>query len=260
VDNYFDLIANQLFNNLAQIKVFIKKHNPTIGILTEEIIREFLSDHLPNYVSVEQGFIINAENKVSKQCDILIYDSLNYSPLYRIKDIVVIPEASVLAVIEVKTTITKQIFHNVIDYFKEISKITTAEKYLFIYNSKEIHTIDSYFKNYRHVGDYQDFDHDTFQYLPDCITGLSSSYHLGKDLLPFNGDYFGYTSLAYKGIEGTEINALQHFYESISNLVSSYISERQQSDKVESESLLDLDRPIRKRELLHIKGIELFPM
>lgn len=246
-------MAGQLLNKLAQVKVFIKKHNPTIGLLTEEIIRDFLKEHLPKSVSVEQGFIINSEGEVSKQCDILIYDSLSYSPLYRIKDVVIIPSESVIAVIEVKTTINKKIFHDTIKYFREISRITSATTYLFIYNSQDVETIDGYFHSYKHEGDYQKFDHDTFYYLPDQITGLSSSYHLKKDFLPYSGsDYFGYSSWVYEGIEGTEINALQNFYESVSKLVYSCISNSEKSKKADSQK--------QKRKLKYIKCIELFLM
>ena len=60
-------------------------------------------------VSVEQGFILSQNGKMSKQCDILIYDSHYFAPIYRINDIVVVPSDSVIAIIEVKTTITKKI-------------------------------------------------------------------------------------------------------------------------------------------------------
>jgi len=37
--NYFELLSLELLNKLNQVKIFIKKHNPTIGVLTEEILR-----------------------------------------------------------------------------------------------------------------------------------------------------------------------------------------------------------------------------
>ncbi len=51
--NYFELVSQELLGKLAQIRAYITKHNPTIGVLTEEIVRDFLSTHLPNVVSVE---------------------------------------------------------------------------------------------------------------------------------------------------------------------------------------------------------------
>ncbi|ADC62052.1 DUF6602 domain-containing protein [Allochromatium vinosum] len=208
---------------MGWVKSYVTKHNPTIGVLTEEIIRSFLKSHLPNLVSVEQGFVINEKGELSKQCDILIYDSQSYAPLYRINDIVIVPSESVLAVIEVKTTINKKFFHGAIDFFKSFDCLPNAKKYLFIFNSKNIKDIGSYLHSYKHEGDYQLFDHDSFQFLPDEITGINKSYHLRKDGVIACSDMIGYSSWFYEDLEGSEINALQHFYSSVSSLTESYI-------------------------------------
>lgn len=223
MSNYFELLSQELMIKLAQVKSYITKHNPTIGVLTEEILRDFLKNHLPQLVSVEQGFIISEKGELSKQCDILIYDSQSYAPAYRINDIVVVPSDSVIAVIEVKTTINRNIFHGVVDYFKSFDYLPNAKTYLFIYNSNSIDKIGDYLHSYKHEGSYQLFDHDTFQYLPDEITGINQSYHLRKDSVITDRDMIGYSSWFYDNIEGSEINALQHFYSSISTVVESYI-------------------------------------
>jgi len=223
MSNYFEFVSQELLIKLAQVKSYITKHNPTIGVLTEEIVRGFLKNHLPTLVSVEQGFIINSKGEISKQCDILIYDSLSYSPLYRINDTVVIPSESVLAIIEVKTTINKSIFHKVIEYFKSFDYIPNVKKYLFIFNSSSIEKIESYFHSYQHKSDHQIFDHDTFQYLPDEITGINESYHLRKDSVITDRDMIGYSSWFYEDSKGSEINALQHFYTSVRSTVDEYI-------------------------------------
>lgn len=236
MSNYFECVSQELLGKLAQIKSYITKHNPTIGVLTEEILRNFLSNHLPNAVSVEQGFILHDDGELSKQIDILIYDSQSYAPFYRVNDIVVVPAESVIAVIEVKTTITKQIFHSVIDYFKSLKYLPNAKTFLFVFNSKDISHIDSYFHSYKHDGDYQIFDYDTFQFLPDEITGINSSFHLKKDCVVIEKDMIGYSSWFYEDAEGTEINALQHFYLSVYGLVESYISKHNTNEKLKSRS------------------------
>ena len=121
MSKYFNFVSAELQSKLAQVRSYITKHNPTIGVLTEEILRDFLKNHLPNLVSVEQGFVMSRDGEISKQCDILVYDSQTYAPFFRVNDIVVVPSESVIAVIEVKTTITKQIFHGVIDYFSSFN-------------------------------------------------------------------------------------------------------------------------------------------
>lgn len=254
MSNYFNLVSAELIGKLAQIRSYITKHNPTIGILTEEILRSFLSNHLPKAISVEQGFIINKEGAISRQCDILIYDSHNYSPFYRVNDIVVVPVESVLAVIEVKTTINRSIFHKTIDYFRALADIGQFRTYLFIFNSSPIHKIGDHFHSYRHPGGYQSFDHDTFQFLPDSITGLNSSFYLTKSAVVFDRDMIGYLSWFYKDEEGTDINALQQFYLSIYDLVETYICKSCSDISVHSRA------SYHNMSTTSISAIELFPM
>jgi hypothetical protein len=223
METYYSLVSDELLNKLSQVKQFIKKHNPTIGLLTEVILREFLKDYLPKSVSVEQGFIMSASGEVSKQCDILIYDSFHFAPFYKVNDVVIVSEQAVIAVIEVKTTLNKQIFKDVVAYFKNISTITQAKTYLFIYNSPGVSNLEGYFLSYKHSGQHQQFDHDTFQYLPDEITGLTSSYHLKKAYVVIERDAMGYDSWFFENKEGTEISALQNFFLSVSEAVKDFM-------------------------------------
>ncbi len=256
MEEYFKLVSEELLNKLNQTRQFVKKHNPTIGLLTEEILRSFLKKYLPNSISVEQGFIISQNGKMSKQCDILIYDSNNYAPFYRINDIVIVPSESVIAVIEVKTSINKQIFHSVVDYFSNIGSITNAKKHLFIYNSCEISKIKDYLHSYKHKGDYKHFDHDTFELLPDEITGINQSYNLKRDYVISNRDSMGYSSYFYKKEKGMEISALQIFYLSVYSSVIEYISNFQKTENPNKY----VDKFYEDNRLSNYFAIELFTM
>lgn len=221
----FTFISQGLLLKLNQVREFIKRHNPTIGILTEEILRSFLKEHMPKFVSVEQGFVRNIHGETSRQCDIIIYDSTNYAPFYRINDIVIVPEESVIAVIEVKTAINNKIFHDVLDNFTSQRKIFFKPYHLFIFDSTEVAKIERYFSSYKNKHGEFTYDHDTYQYLPDQITGINKSYHLKKDFVDTGSDTFGYSSFFYRNQEGTEINALQHFYLSLYHLVEIYMQD-----------------------------------
>ncbi|BAY27275.1 hypothetical protein NIES2100_70980 [Calothrix sp. NIES-2100] len=261
MEDYFEFVSKELQNRLNQIKEFIKKHNPTIGVLTEEILRDFLKKNLPRMVSVEQGFIRAKNGELSKQCDILIYNSHLYAPFYRLNDIVIVPEESVIAVIEVKTTINKQIFHNGIDYFENIKNISQAHTYLFIYNCKGIESIEKYLHSYNHKDDRTEFDHDTYYFLPDEITGINESFHLKKDLVVCYGrDSMGYSSYFYEGEKGTEINALQHFYLSVYRLVETEIGNLYRSDKMKGVFYDNRSSYFLKKTLSSYYAIELFDM
>lgn len=258
-NEYFRLKAEELLNELSQVRTFIKKHNPTIGILTEEILRKFLITFLPKGVSVEQGFIVGANGELSKQIDIVVYDSHRYAPYYRINDIVVIPSTSVIAIIEVKTTVkSKTAFHEIINYFYSVSKQLhyNTGKYLFIYNSATVGMLESYFHSFKHPGEYQKFDHDTFHYLPDVMTGIDSSYHLKKDYVTFESDKMGYTSYNYIDNTDKDISSLELFYKDVYGKVSNYLTGNVDlTNSDQSEFNIKNDRTLKS-----IFAIELFDM
>lgn len=235
--DYFGLMAKSLLLKLNMLKDFNFKHNPTIGMLTEEILRDFLREHLPKLVSVNQGFIMNQEGKCSKQCDIIIWNSHSYAPFYRINDLVIVPQEAVVAVVEVKTTLNKSIFHEALDFFLDFYKDCKVRMYLFAYNSTDVHTIDGFFDSYEFTDERRAavskifpsisdaprqnfYDHDTFHVLPYAITGLNASYHLQQDYVILDGEYMsgdfkGYNAYYFENQKGTEINALQQFYLSV---------------------------------------------
>ncbi|MCF6404458.1 hypothetical protein L3C95_16290 [Chitinophaga filiformis] len=227
-NEFYRLKTEELLNQLLQVKTFIKKHNPTIGLLTEEILRRFLATFLPKGVSVEQGFVVGVDGELSKQIDVIIYDSLKHAPYYRINDIVVVPSSSVIAVIEIKTTVkSRTAFHEIISYFYSISKQLHCNTgtYLFIYNSATVEMLGSYFHSFKHPGNYQKFDHDTFLNLPDVITGINSSYHLKKDYVTFESDKMGYTSYNYIDNTDEDISSLELFYKDVYSRVSNYLAQ-----------------------------------
>lgn len=74
-------------------------HNPTKGAHRETLLRELLQRHLPRRFHVATGFIDGCANQI----DILIYDQMEYSALFRAGDLVVVAEDAVRALIEVKS-------------------------------------------------------------------------------------------------------------------------------------------------------------
>lgn len=255
MSKYFDHVAQQLHSRIQQAKVFITKHNATTGALAEAVLREFLQEHLPRGVSVEEGFIIDAKGGLSKQCDIIIYDSHHYAPFYRAGQVVVVPVEAVIAVIEVKTSINKSRFYDVIRYFASFKRIEgDFRTYLFLYDAPEIHLMDSWFQSYRHPGQYQRFDHDTFQLLPHEIVGLNRPYLLHRDLVDTGSDHLGYLSFFFKDQEGTAINALELFFLSIYQIVE---------DRLQGQSTSEIQRRFRyhsERETAKVAAIALFEM
>ena len=228
MENFFQQVALELMAKLGQVRQQITNHKPTTGSVTEEILRSFLKTYLPKQVSVEQGFIRNKNGQTSKQCDIIIYDSALYAPFYRINDLVVVPEESVIAIIEVKTTMNAARFQDTLDYFKALKTVAFKHSYLFIFQAESVERIGRFFDAYKEKNGPYTYDHDTFQFLPDEITGIEDSYHLKKDYVDDGGDKIGYSTFYYADQEGTAINALQQFYLSVYGKVESCLSESHQ--------------------------------
>jgi hypothetical protein len=82
------------------------KDRVSLGIENESILREFLKSYVPKHYSIGHGFIFKNHKEVSRQCDIIIYDSSFFSPIFKQGDFVVVPPESVMSVIEVKTEIS----------------------------------------------------------------------------------------------------------------------------------------------------------
>lgn len=96
-------IASELDALSSRIRLIIS-HSGTVGTYRENLLQNVLRKHLPERYHVATGFIYGC----TTQLDILIYDRLEYAPLFREGDLVVIPANAARAVIEVKTNLTAE--------------------------------------------------------------------------------------------------------------------------------------------------------
>ena len=79
-------------------------HQAENGRARETTIREFLSQILPSRFAIDTGFVIDGQGHVSKQVDIVVYDSYSF-PVIRLGGVPFFPVESVAAVIECKADI-----------------------------------------------------------------------------------------------------------------------------------------------------------
>ena len=225
-NEYFRLKAEELLNRLKQVKTIVSKHNLTIGQIAEGILRAFLKEVCPNKVQVAQGFIYK-DNNISTQCDIIIYDDLNYSPLFTWDDLIIIDSNAVLAVIEVKVSIREKDFNKTINDFELLRTMGVCNKFLFIYNAPLLKTLNNYFfpstdndspifsTNFK-------YDHDSYEKLPDAIVGLNKAYYLQKGYADGGRDMLGYNSLIWVDEENKEISCLEEFVSAILSIIAEY--------------------------------------
>ena len=226
---YFRHKVQELHSLLMQAKSIVCQNNLYYGLIAEEILRTFLKDVLPKRYGVCQGFVEYNSN-LSRQCDIIIFDQTDYAPTYSFGKIKIIPSEAVTAIIEVKTSIDKETFHNTLIAFEELAKMRVHQKYLFLYDGPTITTIEKYF--YPLKGDSTDvcvdepiYDHGDEYMLPSAIMNLKRDYYLQQDLVP-EVDMMGY--MAYKSVDkgGVCIACLQSFIERIVSLTSPSVEDK----------------------------------
>lgn len=223
---YFRQKVVELHSLLMQAKSIVYNNYLYYGLIAEDILRSFLVDVLPKRFDICQGFV-EFDSKLSRQCDIIIYDQIEFSPLYSFGSIKIVPSAAVKAVIEVKTRIDKGAFQNTLIAFETLAKMGVANKFLFAYDGPTIKTIENFFYKKDDAAEgYQiessRYDHGDEYMLPSAILNLQRDYYLKQDLVP-GVDMMGY--MAYKSIDkgGAQITCLQLFIENILSLVTSTI-------------------------------------
>lgn len=126
-EQYLNLIQEEFLTKIGRIKLFTN-HAPSIGFGNEEILRNFLKTHIPERFAVGTGFVYLDNDNVSRQCDLLIYDRLNYAPFFKEGDFVIIHPEAVAAVVEVKTTLKKEELYDSIDNIRSVKEVAKKAK------------------------------------------------------------------------------------------------------------------------------------
>lgn len=82
------------------------------GTYHESLVRELLRAHVPRRFAVSTGFVRWTDEYCSRQLDVVVWDTLSTAPLLEDGEFVVLPPDGIVAVFEVKTTLTRREFRN----------------------------------------------------------------------------------------------------------------------------------------------------
>ena len=93
---------------LARIKGLSLSHKLTEGELKELFVSRILRQFLPIQFDIGTGIIVNHRGDQSRQTDIVIYDNRIMPPFIKEQAIGVYPAESVIAVLEVKSSLRKK--------------------------------------------------------------------------------------------------------------------------------------------------------
>lgn len=90
----------------------VLQHNATAGATREQIIKDFLTNHLPELITVVSGQIVDASNNFSKQQDIVVVlKSMPRLPFASGSDLIF--QEGVVATIEIKTTLNTPVLADI---------------------------------------------------------------------------------------------------------------------------------------------------
>ena len=159
---YASSFAHELGMQAEQIGRLIG-HAPTLGSEREELLRVLIERHVPQRFHVATGFVEGSD----RQVDILIYDQIDYAPLFRAGNLVVVPIEAVRALIEVKSTLTAGQLADALDHLDEAMGLRTQGppifRGVFGYTGATAATlIDTVVKHHREPTDFENGGHPVF--------------------------------------------------------------------------------------------------
>lgn len=227
--------ATVLMKKMDEARMLFTNHKPSIGYVGELLLRQVLRYLLPKEYGICQGFILNKniknEDKLSTQCDIIIFRKGNGSIVYSIGDLKVIKASYVIAVFEVKSSLNKDTFLSTLEAFEKLQELRVEHKFVFVFGKLSKRSLRRWFFQYRYpknsneevlVMDTALYDWSDMEWLPESILSLESHNlfvldHLQDD----DNDFIGYTSYKIKDKTNMEISCLQEFLANVMDLINS---------------------------------------
>ena len=115
-------MADKVFHNYCESALSVLKsqyeatkvlqHNSTAGSVREQIIKDFLSNHLPESITLVSGQIFDSDDKFSKQQDIvMVLKSMPRLPFASDNDLIF--QEGVISTIEIKTALNSTVLKSI---------------------------------------------------------------------------------------------------------------------------------------------------
>ena len=127
MDSYYQAIMARVEPEVHAINTLFE-HQGVKGGGNEAVLIDLLRDFLPKKYGIGTGVVVDKTGAQSKQCDIVIYDAVNYPEIFSLTSAKFFPVDFVYATIEVKTTLdsakTSEAIKNIrsvqsLEYIKE---------------------------------------------------------------------------------------------------------------------------------------------
>lgn len=145
---YLSSISDEIKKQSSRIN-YVISHGQTVGNYRERLFVSVLRKYIPKKFHIATGFIEGCH----KQIDIIIYDQHNYIPVFREDDLVVVKKESVIATIEIKTTLDSTTLKDSLNGIKIISDASMCSVPFF----KGVYAFNSEYKNETLIKNIVDF-------------------------------------------------------------------------------------------------------
>ena len=122
MQQYYKKTQEKLMMQRDIINSLIKDQR-IIGDYYEAIIRDVIRENVPEAFAVGRGVIIPQEGKTSRECDIIVYNTAEYGPIFKSGEIVVISPEAVRCVVEVKGTITRKSLSDAVKNLSSVNEL-----------------------------------------------------------------------------------------------------------------------------------------
>lgn len=167
--DYWRLRMDGISRRLEAARKIIS-HKVTRGSLAERTLAQQIEEFLPARWELGTGFILGEDGAESKQVDLLIYNTMTDSPLYRDGSVVALAPGTARVAVEVKSQLDKTAISESLANVASVREVDPAlVGFVFAYDGCEAGTFAEHVSSW--VKDHPDED-----LLPDSFFNLSKGF------------------------------------------------------------------------------------
>ena len=221
--------AKVFLKRINEARTFFVAHKPSIGYAGEHLLRQSLRSLIPQPYGICQGFVIY-KDELSRQCDVIIYKKSESAIKKSFGDLKIVQAESVVSVIEVKSSMSKETFRSTLNAFEKLKKLQVTNCFLFIYDRLTCRSLRRWLFECKFplkcteefiVTDCNQFDWLDKGWLPNAILTLDTNkFYSLSHISAYDGDWVGYAALKIEDRKDMQISCLQEFFESILDLIN----------------------------------------
>ncbi|MCL1885990.1 MAG: hypothetical protein FWF98_04470 [Dehalococcoidia bacterium] len=125
MEQYYRKVQDKVMVQRDVINALLKDPR-IIGDYYEAIVRDAVRESVSSSFAVGRGVVLADDGRASRECDIIIYNTVEYGTLFSSGDIVVVSPESVRCVIQVKGTVNQDNLGDAIQSLDAVDKLRTG--------------------------------------------------------------------------------------------------------------------------------------